>query len=77
MPVPVTACKGWNCLMPMPTNPEADGWQDGFCPDCLAEIARDEMREERALTRDELWELGKEEAADSAMRDSKATRDQP
>jgi hypothetical protein len=76
MPVPEVACKGWLCLMTT-KHPEPEGWEDGYCPDCLAEIARDEMREERPLTRDELWELGKEEAADSAMRDAKATRDEP
>jgi len=51
MPVPVTVCKGWNCLMPMPTDSEANGWQDGYCPECLDEIARQELRDEHNESR--------------------------
>jgi len=52
------ACNGWNCLAARPDDEDAYGWQDGYCRECQAEIA-------------------KQEAADSAMRDAKAYRDEP
>jgi len=59
------------------TNPEKDGWKHGHCPDCLTEIERREMRDENNLSRYELEEIARDEAADSRMRDDKAFRDEP
>lgn len=39
-------CMGWLCYVMSP-DPPKDGWKDGLCPDCLDEIARQEMRGER------------------------------
>ena len=46
MPVPETMCKGWLCLMGS-KHPEADKWRDGLCPECLDELAKQEIEDER------------------------------
>ena len=75
-PMPVQSihdCKGECCFM-QSTNPERDGWRDGYCLDCVTESDAADMRAEREPTREKLWELGKEEAADAEMRRDKEDR---
>ena len=75
-PMPIQSvhdCKGQCCFM-QSTNPEKDGWRDGYCLDCVTESDAADMRAERELTREELWEMGKEEAADAEMRRDKEDR---
>lgn len=43
----VQACLGINCLSALPSNPFEAGWRKGYCPECLDELARDEIRAER------------------------------
>lgn len=50
MPTPEVACKGWLCLMAT-KRPEREQWRDGLCPECLDEIARQELRDEHNLSR--------------------------
>jgi hypothetical protein len=50
-PGAIQACLGWNCLAPLPSEPYEAGWRNGYCPECLDEIARDELREEQNRTR--------------------------
>jgi len=50
MPTPGVACKGWLCLMAT-KYPEREKWRDGLCPECLDEIARQEIRDEQAQRR--------------------------
>jgi hypothetical protein len=47
------SCKGWQCLTRLPQDPYKAGWRYGYCPECLDELARDEIREERQATRNE------------------------
>ena len=75
-PMPIQSvhdCKGQCCFM-QSTNPEKDGWRDGYCLDCVTESDAADMRAERELTREELWEMGKEEAADAEIRRDKEDR---
>jgi hypothetical protein len=44
-------CRGWNCIMPMPLSPEAPGWRDGYCFDCVTEMDRQQIRDEQAERR--------------------------
>jgi len=74
MPTPEHLCKGWLCFM-LSKDPDKDQWRDGLCPECLDELERDRIREE--LSASELEEIAREVAADSAMRDDKANRDEP
>jgi hypothetical protein len=46
MPVPEVMCKGWLCLMGS-KHPEADKWRDGLCPECLDELAKQEIEDQR------------------------------
>ena len=46
MPVPEVFCKGWLCLMGT-KSPEADGWRDGLCPECMDELAKQQIEDER------------------------------
>lgn len=50
----VQACLGVNCLSALPSNPFEAGWREGYCPECLDEIARDEIRAERQDARNEV-----------------------
>jgi hypothetical protein len=50
----VQSCKGWQCLTRVPDNPEQAGWREGYCPECLDELARDEIRAERQEARNEV-----------------------
>jgi hypothetical protein len=36
------ACKGWLCLSARPDDEDAYGWQDGYCRECQAELAKQE-----------------------------------
>lgn len=49
----IQACRGFQCLVAQPENPEQAGWRDGYCPECLDELARDEIRAERQDARNE------------------------
>lgn len=50
----VQACLGVNCLSALPSNPFEAGWRDGYCPECLDELARDEIRAEQQDARNEV-----------------------
>jgi hypothetical protein len=50
----VQACKGWQCLTRVPDNPEQAGWRDGYCPECIVEIWRDQTIEEWTAARNEI-----------------------
>ena len=50
----VQACLGVNCLSALPQNPFEAGWREGYCPECLDEFARDEIRAERQDARNEV-----------------------
>lgn len=49
----IQACKGWQCLVAQPENPDQAGWRNGYCPECLDELARDEIRAEHQNARNE------------------------
>jgi len=72
MPVPNHLCKGHCCLMPVPNDPEAAGWRNGYCLDCVSEMDRAEFRDDPAnWTREERAQHAREIEADSDMRRGK------
>ena len=79
-PMPIQSvhdCKGQCCFM-QSTNPEKDGWRDGYCLDCVTEMDRAEFRDDPAnWTREEREQHAREIEGDSRMREDKANRDEP